>query len=846
MSERLELWKNGEIETLVKESEVIQSRMNKSRKRAPENLERVFAKLMFEGKVNAALRLISEEGSSGLLELNDTTMQLLREKHPTAASVSDDALIFGPAPAEPPASYFDTIDEDQVLKAAQRTKGAGGPSQFDAEQYRHMLVSSKFKLENKCLREQIALLARKIASEYVDPRSLEAFVACRLIPLDKAPGIRPIGIGEILRRIVGKVIMWTLKDDIQSAAGPLQAGSGLEGAAEAAIHTMRGVFADPEVEAAILVDATNAFNCLNRKVALYNMRHVCPAMAKVLINTYREPSRLVIAGGEEIRSEEGTTQGDNLAGAFYALGTVPLQSQLREAVPEVKQVWLADDATGAGTVDKLRHWWEMILSEGRKYGYHVNASKSWLILKDPSKLDYVNTLFSDTGIKVTTEGKRHLGAALGSDSFVKSYAEDKVSEWCNEIRSLTKIATSQPQAAYAAFCHGERHRLTYFMRTIPGMAEPLKKLDKVILEEFLPCVLGKQTISESERNLYSLPLRHGGLAVPIFSDEATREFDTSVHVTGPLVTIMALQGNDLPDRNEVSRMKAALIIAKIVTVAEKVALFDLSLPPATVRHRKSASEKGASSWLGVLPLKEQGFTLTKGEFRDAIALRYGDPIPNLPSKCPCGEAFNTSHALNCKRGGFVIMRHNNVRDFEANLLRKVCNDVETEPRLQPLEGEVVRGLDGDESRPDVRARGIWRPAQNGFFDIRVTNVNTDCQIDLPTKVIYERHESEKKRQYNDRIMNVEHGTFTPLVFSVTGGAGPEAHVLHKHIADKIASKTGERYGKVVAWIRCKLSFLILRACLTCLRGSRSHPVRQNENSVPDDIALACDEANLRC
>ena len=70
-------------------------------------------------------------------------------------------------------------------------------------------------------------------------------------------------------------------------------------------------------------------------------------------------------------------------------------------------------------------------------------------------------------------------------------------------------------------------------------------------------------------------------------------------------------------------------------------------------------------------LEEQGFTLTKRKFRDALALRYNKPLRGLPSKCPCGQTVSVNHALNCKRGGFVIIPHNNIRDFEANLLRKI-------------------------------------------------------------------------------------------------------------------------------------------------------------------------------
>ena len=115
---------------------------------------------------------------------------------------------------------------------------------------------------------------------------------------------------------------------------------------------------------------------------------------------------------------------------------------------------------------------------------------------------------------------------------------------------------------------------------------------------------------------------------------------------------------------------------------------------------------------------------------------------------------------------------------------------------------------------------------------------------MTSEKIYKKHENEKKREYNSRIMNIEHATFTPLVFSTNGGAGPECEMFHKHIAQLISDKTGERYGHVMSYIRCKLSFLILRACLTCLRGSRPHKPKTNEFSATQDYTLACDDARL--
>ena len=85
-------------------------------------------------------------------------------------------------------------------------------------------------------------MPKKLATTTTDPPSLESYIACRLIPLDKCPGLRPIGIGEILRRIIGKAIGWLLKCDIQEAAGPMQVCSGLKGGTEAAIHSMKKLF----------------------------------------------------------------------------------------------------------------------------------------------------------------------------------------------------------------------------------------------------------------------------------------------------------------------------------------------------------------------------------------------------------------------------------------------------------------------------------------------------------------------------------------------------------------------------------------------------------------------------
>ena len=95
---------------------------------------------------------------------------------------------------------------------------------------------------------------------------------------------------------------------------------------EAAIHAARFAFELEENEAILLVDATNAFNALNRQVALHNIRRLCPPIATMLINSYRSPSDLFVDG--DILSQEGTTQGDPLAMPMYGLATIPIIRKL--------------------------------------------------------------------------------------------------------------------------------------------------------------------------------------------------------------------------------------------------------------------------------------------------------------------------------------------------------------------------------------------------------------------------------------------------------------------------------------------------------------------------------------
>ena len=175
----------------------------------------------------------------------------------------------------------------------------------------------------------------------MNPVLVAPLLACRLIALDKHPGVRPIGVGDTARRIISKAVLSIVGPDIQDASGCQQMCGGQIAGIEAAVHATRSAFEFVECEAALLVDATNA---LNRQVALHNIRRLCPPIATILINSYRCPTELFV-DGDIILSQEGTTQGDPLAMAMYGLATIPL---IRRLDGLCMQVWYADDSATIG------------------------------------------------------------------------------------------------------------------------------------------------------------------------------------------------------------------------------------------------------------------------------------------------------------------------------------------------------------------------------------------------------------------------------------------------------------------------------------------------------------------
>ena len=149
----------------------------------------------------------------------------------------------------------------------------------------------------------------------------------------------------------------------------------------------------------------------------------------------------------------------------------------------------------------------------------------------------------------------------------------------------------------------------------------------------------------------------------------------------------------------------------------------------------------------------------------------------------------------------------------------------------------------DGARLDIAANGVWGGTfERTYFDVRVFNPHAPSNRLTLLTFCYKKHEREKKRAYEQRIREIEHATFTPLVLLATGGLANEANVFYKRLASKLASKWDHPYNSTLCWLRCRLAFSLLQSSIQAIRGARSS--RGHTFKTPTAIDLVTSECNI--
>ena len=328
LQSRMDAWEEGKFDMLVQSTvRTAESYLSLARgQETQEQRAKRFNDLVLAGKLRSAVRYITEREAGGVLmpdevdgKSGDPVADVLRSKHPEARTPDAAEL---EAYDEVPDFVDLDITPTVVEKVARRLSGSAGPGGTDSIALQHWLL--RFGESSKRLRAVVAEFAGWMANDSPPWAAYRALMANRLVALDKCPGVRPVGIGEIFRRLLAKCVRHEAGAEATGACGIDQLCSGLSSGIDGAIHALRCLWQEHEEEedwGFLLVDARNAFNEGNRTAFLWTVRHRWPSAARFAFNCYRHWGQLVLRAADGtaviLYSMEGVTQGDPLSMDLY-------------------------------------------------------------------------------------------------------------------------------------------------------------------------------------------------------------------------------------------------------------------------------------------------------------------------------------------------------------------------------------------------------------------------------------------------------------------------------------------------------------------------------------------------
>ncbi len=530
-----------------------------------------------------------------------------------------------------------------------------------------------------------------------------------------------------------------------------------------------------------------------------------------------------------LHSAEGVTQGDALSMILYGLALQPLARDLRSRFPTLLQLWYADDCCLFGPPTMIADALAFLTDRGSHVGYFPEPRKSVAIIPPNSPPP---VCLSDMGFSFT-DGARYLGGFVGSPQRKQEWVQPQVEQWGQNIKVLASIAKTHPQDAFIGLSKSLQSEWKYLQRTTAIDPQWLLPLEEALRDNFIPALLGEAdatAVPNAISLLSKLSTTAGGLGVPDPMRTSAHCHEQSKVGTSLLVrSLLYSEAFDVP--RHTTQMEQAREAYRKAWGTVETNSFDCIRRTATVREsRRLHRNRFNGAWLHLLPSEANCTILTALEYRDSVRLRMGMQPQHLEPYCDgCGKQFSVEHAMNCKKGGLVGLRHNDLKRAWMDLLATALEPaaVRDEPLIR-LSHDGSRQSDDAKNpyalRGDIAATGLWKRQQTCILDVRVTDPDSHYQRKQPLAKLLARHESEKQSKYVDECKK-HRRSFTPLVYTTDGVPGIEARRLTKQVAELLAVKWDQPYSVVCGYVRSRIALALIRSLSMCLRCSRVTPSR---------------------
>ncbi|KAL5506735.1 hypothetical protein EMCRGX_G008470 [Ephydatia muelleri] len=792
------LWLKGEFQALWRHTANF-SASNKSKSSKQFDVLNSAIALAKEGSLGKACKVLT---SSGIAADSEHTFQLLLDKHP-----------HGPALVLPASEATENnivpldFDIQSVLRSFPKAS-ACGPSGLRIQ---HLLDASEVPLPTgigASLREVVNLLASGRApvgvAKFLAGGSLIALVKNKP---DSPPDVRPIAVGEVLRRLASKCLCRLTKAKAAEFFEGHQVGVACPGGSELIVHGLRDCIEshwNDEDFVVLKIDFQNAFNMVSRQGLLDECLLHFPELMPWASWCYGQHPKLFYSMGT-LSSETGVQQGDPLGPLFFCLVLQKLVGTI--ATDEVSShllyhKWYMDDGAVAGSEKAVARVITILSELGPQLGLFLNVSKCEVFSKG-------NMNSFPPGMKRSnTPNMKILGAPIGDILFCAKFVANQRAKANVLLSRLQQVGSKDPQVAYLLLRFGGSFcKMVHLARSTPPslVAEGLGIFDRDIRRCFTECTsVDVSDVAWMQAQLS--PSREGAWVFAVSDSIQNHHLEQSlIEFNGAVEGMEGIGLQDIIDAPPHQRQLSSMIEDHQFKI-----IFDHTSSPANCARLLSVSSPHASAWLSVMPTPHKNLHLDPPEFQMALKWWLGLDTSQNGSSCsfcpshaldPLGH-----HALTCKSGGDSIFRHNSLRDafWESCKLACIAGQIEAGSGLD---------VEGSRTRPADILLPNWEFGKPAALDFTITSALNPSTLNEASVMAGSAASAAEVRKHvaNDEKCSRLGWVCIPLSVETYGCWGEEAGRCLDRLATRIATRTGCPKSSAVSGLYGRLSIGLVRA-----------------------------------
>ena len=868
--ERMELWLDGPAARKVRQNTKSSKPSNAHN---TEQQQQRCIELAADGQYGKATKALVSPGPLGRDEHTEKAMQ---DKHPRAQGVPDLSDLAAPARAQVP--EFNGVLVKKMLKSFSRGT-APGPTGLRAQHLKDAVRSAHGDEAIEQLTLMCNLLARGDAPEFL----AQHLAGASLLALQKpGGGIRPIAIGEVLRRLVAKCLCNTYEREATEYLWPKQIGVAAPLGAEVGSQTVRQWCErnqTSEDKLIFVADFENAFNTIDRGRFLREVRHHMPGLARWAEWCYGRPSNLFF-DGMVIKSQVGVQQGDPLGPLFFALALHPVLEQVGNIPGLDLSFSYLDDMVMAGKQSAVASGIAQLKTSAGSLGLRLNMSKCELVPAVPGGDGITWELFDQSMPRKLDGCFKLLGAPIGTAEYCQSLTDKRAAKVQGSLDAIGELPDPQVALALLRSC-ASFGKMVFSARATPFDVhqEQLVAFDNAVrrcFEQF-----SGLHPDDAQWMQATLATKMGGLGLRSLSRHSSAAYlasrsscfqlcqqldphhvwEVSDPSSAAYKAVLQVNQYSCPDVAVPEPVPPDIKQRVLSSSVDAGALKKLTDPESSNlsfrSHMSLLSLEGAGTWLHAIPSEALGTKVAPQLFVPMLQRRLRMPVFEEPFFCPlCDGVMDiwADHALTCACGGDRTKRHNLVRNVGVRLATSAGWRPEPEKPglLRPRPAQGSRCEDGSEGGEGSRGPEARRPADiyvprwdlggSAALDFAVTSgLRTDLleQTAADGSSCLKSYEQVKKSFLDTATHCASEGiTFIPMIVEAHSGAwGPAAAKVWLKLGKAISLLSGESTAVEALRTRQNLGLILHRETARAIL--RRSPVSVETERRETTQALLC-------